>query len=422
MDISNLTPQERQEVERILTSRRIVELKLNPVKGDFDAAHVKEINRRIFQDLPRYGFKDVTPGVFRSESKLYYKIRDLPSVNKSHFVAYSSMNKSDLDQLNKILESAKPEYFKNLRPNEFAVKAGNLYANLDYIHPFSDGNSRTLREFTRQIAIESGYNLNWEIFNKNQAGRDILYIARDRSVIERSLNHIKDDELLVKVVTSQYTLREMRDLPNLVKDAVKPIQSLKAEHSGPIMTVYAGSIQSGKSAIAAANGQIPQKMAHDGIMASVEQKKSICVETALIPETLKAMNEAKKNGFEVHLHYAHNNHFNQGFHRANVSGLNNPESHVGEFLRDSKENYKNLESGIALSDRAKIYDCSGKTPTMTHDFSGGKLLSGGGYTAPEGIKECSLADNMQKLGNGFEAKVSPEMDLKLSESGMKFKI
>jgi cell filamentation protein len=239
MHYDEMTPQERQLFEADRTFRRVAELLDNPVKGNFDAAHLKEINRRIFQDLPGAGFKDVTPGVFRSESQMYFKIRDIPSVNKSHYVAYSSMNQSDLDQLNTVLEGAGPENFKNLRPNEFAAKIGDLYADLDYIHPFSDGNSRTLRVFTGQIAIESGNTLNWEIFNKSQAGRDTLYIARDRSVIQRSLNYIKEEELLVKVVTSHYTLKEMRDLPSLVKDATVPMQSLKSEPPAPILTDYA---------------------------------------------------------------------------------------------------------------------------------------------------------------------------------------
>jgi len=58
-----LTAEQRQALEARHTWQRIVELRLNPVQGRFDAAHLREINRRIFQDLPALGFTDVTPDV-----------------------------------------------------------------------------------------------------------------------------------------------------------------------------------------------------------------------------------------------------------------------------------------------------------------------------------------------------------------------
>ena len=56
---------DREELESFHTDRRCVELSLDPVRGNYDAAHLKEINRRIFQDLPGIGFNDVTPGQYR---------------------------------------------------------------------------------------------------------------------------------------------------------------------------------------------------------------------------------------------------------------------------------------------------------------------------------------------------------------------
>jgi len=41
------------------------ELVFDYVKGDFDAYHLKKIKGYIFQDLPEFGFDDVSPGQFR---------------------------------------------------------------------------------------------------------------------------------------------------------------------------------------------------------------------------------------------------------------------------------------------------------------------------------------------------------------------
>lgn len=57
-----LTSSQRQLLEARHTWQRLVELRVEPVRGNFDEAHLKENNRRIFQDLPDLGFIDVTPG------------------------------------------------------------------------------------------------------------------------------------------------------------------------------------------------------------------------------------------------------------------------------------------------------------------------------------------------------------------------
>ena len=91
-----LTVEKRQALEAEHTFRRIVELHLDPVRGKFDAAHLKEINRRIFQDLPGLGFDDVTPGQYRPPVEAgndWIKSRSLETVEASSNVAYSPMGK-----------------------------------------------------------------------------------------------------------------------------------------------------------------------------------------------------------------------------------------------------------------------------------------------------------------------------------------
>ena len=160
-----LTVEERQTLEAEHTFRRIVELRLDPVRGKFDAAHLKEINRRIFQDLPGLGFDDVTPGLYRSPvpvGKDWIKSRSLETVDVPSNVAYSPMNKEAQARIDEVLKQANPAVLSKLKTSEFVRAMGKLYTELDYIHPFPDGNSRTLREFTRQLADESSYSLDWQ--------------------------------------------------------------------------------------------------------------------------------------------------------------------------------------------------------------------------------------------------------------------
>lgn len=60
-----MTPAERDQLEANHCVERIIQLECAPIRGQFDAHHLKKINAYIFQDLPGAGLKDVTPGQFR---------------------------------------------------------------------------------------------------------------------------------------------------------------------------------------------------------------------------------------------------------------------------------------------------------------------------------------------------------------------
>lgn len=225
-------PAERQRLEGLYTAHRILELRLDQVRGNFDAAHLKEINRRIFQDLPGYGFDDVTPGEFRqpvASGNDWIKSRSLETVGAPSNVAYSRMDAATQARLDDALKGANPAELSKFKTAELTAAIGRLYSEVDYIHPFSDGNSRTLREFTRELADASGYTLDWERFGKSAAGRDVLYIARDLSVNELALPHIQHAGTKRDVVLSMDMLEGNRDLPNLLRDAIRPSRAIAFE-------------------------------------------------------------------------------------------------------------------------------------------------------------------------------------------------
>jgi len=93
---------DREVLEARYSWRRIVELQLDPVRGNFDVGHLKEINRRIFQDLPVVGFEDVRPGEFRPAvpaGKDWVKTRQLSTVEGPFTVAYSRMDRDAIARL-----------------------------------------------------------------------------------------------------------------------------------------------------------------------------------------------------------------------------------------------------------------------------------------------------------------------------------
>lgn len=216
----------REQLEAVYAFRRVVELELHPVPGNFDAAHLKEVNRRIFQDLPGAGFDDVTPGEFRKPVPAgldWMKQRGLSTVEGAFYVAYSRIDDGAKARLDKALESASPSELRGLSTPDFTNRLAHLYTELDYVHPFSDGNSRTLRTFTKQLARESGFHLDWERFGGSDVARDLLYIARDRSVNELAKPHIQHENTMRRIVLTQDRLEGNRTLPEMLRDAVRPM-------------------------------------------------------------------------------------------------------------------------------------------------------------------------------------------------------
>ena len=222
----------RERDEAKWTFQRLVELRRDPVSGDFQSTHLREINRRIFQDLPGLGYSDVTPGVYRDpvSGGDWIKSRVLESTSERSLVAYSRMDPAAQDRIDSVLAAtAQPDKLSKLKPAEFTQTIADLYVQLDHAHPFSDGNSRTLREFTRQLSHAAGYELDWERFNRSAAGRDTLYIARDLSVNALAIPQVTTEGTMRRLAHSRHIFHQNRDLPDLIKDAIRPLRSVAFE-------------------------------------------------------------------------------------------------------------------------------------------------------------------------------------------------
>jgi cell filamentation protein len=219
----------RQRLEGALTSSRIAELKLSPVAGNFDVEHLREVNRRIFQDLPAAGFSECTPGEYRTPVQPgvdWQKCRVLDATPGQFFVAYSKMDEAAQRRLETMLAQVQPDQLAQLSPKEFVHAISKLYSELDYIHPFLDGNSRTLRSFTAQLAEKAGYSIEWERFDTAHQGRDKLYIARDLAVNKIAKPGIEQPNTMMRIVGSMDRLQGNRDLSDLLADVVRPSRSV----------------------------------------------------------------------------------------------------------------------------------------------------------------------------------------------------
>lgn len=227
------SPQQRRErLEGDYVAYRQTELQLRPLRGNYDAAHLRAINRHLFQDLPGLGYSDVTPGIYRDPVEAgqdWIKQRRLESMNDGTFVAYSRMDLAAQKQIGAVLSNVDPNSLAQLNKPDFTETIARLYIELDYLHPFRDGNSRTLRAFTRQLAEEAGYTLEWDKFNVSPHSRDVLYIGRDLSVNAKALPQIQDFNAKRAVQFTLDRFGQNPDLPSLLQDVIRPTRAIAFE-------------------------------------------------------------------------------------------------------------------------------------------------------------------------------------------------
>lgn len=165
------------------TGARSEEILYNLIKEPLNQEYVRTLNAYIFQDMKKLGIT-YEAGKFREASKLDDELnisrRDLSKITIYSMRSY--MNDKALNEFNKTLNGIDCNQLSNLSTKDFIKEISSIYARLDYIHPFIDGNSRTFRALTCQIANTAGFNLDWDKIANSQKLREDLYCARCKEV------------------------------------------------------------------------------------------------------------------------------------------------------------------------------------------------------------------------------------------------
>lgn len=133
------------EAEVHFTARRGAELSANPIKGNFDLEHLKQIHHHLFQDV--YEWAGEARLVEISKGNSHFCRTDL-------IVPYASKVFKDL--------AADLPSLKECNTIRFCEKVGHHLGEINALHPFREGNGRTQREFIKQLAEECGRSIEWK--------------------------------------------------------------------------------------------------------------------------------------------------------------------------------------------------------------------------------------------------------------------
>jgi fido (protein-threonine AMPylation protein) len=220
--------QEQREGE--LVARRAMELFKSPLKGAFDVQHLQNIHAYLFQDTPRHH-----PGVVREDTGRWSKQRALEGKSGTYEVAYLADGVEA--RIKGILDNfGGSAALRGLSADEVAEKLARLYGDLDHAHGFYEGNSRTLREFTRSLAAEASFRLDWTGTNVTADQRNALYVARDLEVITRrypgmtpaTANTREEYEATLQAGSIRRTLGG-HPLLDIIRAGLSPSTTLQAE-------------------------------------------------------------------------------------------------------------------------------------------------------------------------------------------------
>jgi cell filamentation protein len=165
---------DRSQLERVeskLAAVMGVSLYSNPSPVT-DIAYLKTIHRTLFGKLYPWA------GETRRGLGRMTKTRADGSV-----VQYgdSAFVDSELSRMLGLL--AGENFLRGLTLDRFAARAAYFYGELDAIHSFREGNSRTLRAFFYSVAYNAGFLFDWDAIGATEEARNRLYRARDLAVM-----------------------------------------------------------------------------------------------------------------------------------------------------------------------------------------------------------------------------------------------
>lgn len=132
-----------QRVEASLTFLRSYEVARTPVQGAFDLAHLQAIHKRLFGDIYDWAGQIRTVDISKGNTR---------------FASFQQIE-SYAPEITRPLQ--RERYLRGLDIDMFCQRAGHYLGEFNVLHPFREGNGRSIREFISQLARDAGYALNW---------------------------------------------------------------------------------------------------------------------------------------------------------------------------------------------------------------------------------------------------------------------
>ncbi|WP_412099519.1 Fic/DOC family protein [Corynebacterium aurimucosum] len=160
--------EELRILEEKLVFLRMTELDSAPVEGAFDYAHFKAIHRHLFQDVYEWAGEERTAPTDQFMIKAghaYYPAG--PEMTKAAEKLFAGL--------------AKDDFLRGLGFDDFVAKLAELWGELNVVHSFREGNTRTQTVFFDALVTAAGYQLDVERLASDSRVRAEFIAARFHS-------------------------------------------------------------------------------------------------------------------------------------------------------------------------------------------------------------------------------------------------
>jgi cell filamentation protein len=128
-----------EELERIEREQVIQRLSEIVPTGNFDLAHLQAIHHHLFQDVYDWAGK----------------VRTLEIAKGGNQFQPHKYIRTGMEDVHRRILAA--DYFQNLSPADFVAGAAPIIGDVNYVHPFREGNGRTQLQYLKQLAAKAGH-------------------------------------------------------------------------------------------------------------------------------------------------------------------------------------------------------------------------------------------------------------------------
>ena len=124
--------------------RLVAERSTQPIpRGAFDLAHLRAIHRHLFQDI--YDWAGEVRAVEISKGEQQFQFRQ-----------YIETGMADVHR-----RLVRGRFLRGLSAADFAVQSAVIMGDINYVHPFREGNGRTQLQYLNQVAGEADHRLDF---------------------------------------------------------------------------------------------------------------------------------------------------------------------------------------------------------------------------------------------------------------------
>ncbi len=123
-------------VERELVTQRIAE---GVPSGRFDLVHLRAIHKHLFQDIYAWAGELRTVEIAKGGSQFQFR----------QFI------ETGMADVHRRLIQA--DFLRGLSREAFAEAAGPIMGDVNYVHPFREGNGRTQLQYLEQLAVQADH-------------------------------------------------------------------------------------------------------------------------------------------------------------------------------------------------------------------------------------------------------------------------